>query len=133
MMNHPSLSSKERSALLSSPGPARFKHLITQAADCETLWGLRNDVGWVVLADKSGAPGFPIWSHPDYASECATDDWAGCVQTEINVHEFVENWLPDMRARGVSVAVFPTPSMKGVWISPDVLKLNLEEELAKYE
>jgi hypothetical protein len=107
--------------------------LVTQAADCEALWGLRDETGWVALADDSQAPGFPVWPHPDYAMECATDTWLGCVPTEIDVHEFVEDWLPDMVVRGVMVAVFPTPSMSGVFISPNEFKIILLEELAKYE
>lgn len=127
------LSPEKYAALISADGPKRFKHLISQAADREVLWGLRDESGWVRLGDDSGAPGFPIWPHPDYAWDCATGSWAGCSPAEIEVHEFVADWLPDMSEQGVSIAAFPTPSMNGVWISPDELKLILEEELAKYE
>lgn len=133
MSNPTTPSPVQRAALLSSHGPARFEHFIVQAADCESLWGLRDNSGWVALADDSGAPGFPVWPHPDYAAECAMGAWAECFPSEIGVHEFAESWLPDMSKRGVSVAVFPTPSMKGVWISPDELNLYLTEELGKYE
>lgn len=98
-------------ALLSSAGPARFKHFIGRAADCERLWGLRDASGWVGLTDETGAPGFPVWPHPDYAIACATQNWAGCFPAEIDVHEFMEEWLPDMTEREVCIAVFPTPSM----------------------
>ena len=85
------------------------------------------------MADDTGAPGFPVWPHPDYAQACATKAWAGSVPAEIDVHEFVEEWLPDMSKREVAVAVFPTPSMKGVWTKPDELQRYLAEELEKYE
>lgn len=127
------LPQSQRTALLSSPGPARFKHFIGRAADCERLWGLRDATGWVSLADDTGAIGFPVWPHPDYAQACATEAWAGSLPAEIDVHEFVEEWLPDMTEREVSVAVFPTPSMKGVWTKPDELQRYLAEELEKYE
>lgn len=128
-----SLSAVQRAALLSSPGPARFKHFICRAADCESLWGLRDTSGWVALADETGAPGFPVCPHSDYAAACATETWAICSPAEIDVHEFIEKWLPDMEGRGVSVAVFPTPSMKGVWTKPGELQRYLTEELGKYE
>ncbi len=128
---HPS--PEQCAALILADGPKRLKHLVSQAADREVLWGLRDESGWVSLADDSGAPGFPIWPHPDYAQDCAIGPWAGCLPAEIEVHEFVGDWLPDMLAQGVSIAVFPTPSMRGVWVSPGELKLRLEEELAKYE
>jgi hypothetical protein len=47
------LSTNQHLALIASPGPARVKHLVTQAADCEALWGLRDETGWVALADDS--------------------------------------------------------------------------------
>jgi hypothetical protein len=133
VMTPSELSESQRNALLSSPGPARFKHFIGRAADCERLWGLRDASGWVLLADETGAPGFPVWPHPDYAAACATETWAASFPAEIDVHEFAEEWLPDMAAREVSVAIFPTPSMKGVWMKPEELQKYLAEELSKYE
>lgn len=38
-----------------------------------------------------------------------------------------------MKELAVSVAAFPTPSMKGIWMRPDELQRYLAEELAKYE
>jgi hypothetical protein len=124
---------EQYAALIAADGPKRLKHLLSQAADGGALWGLRDQSGWVSLADESGTPGFAVWPHPDYAQDCATDSWAGSLPAEIDVHEFVDDWLPDMLAQGVSIAAFPTPSMRGVWISAGELKLRLEEELAKYE
>jgi hypothetical protein len=127
------LSPVQRAALLSANGPARFKHFVGQAADSERLWGLRDSSGWVALADDSGAEGFAVWPHPDYAAECAKGVWANCFPAEIDVHAFADSWLPDMAERGVSVAVFPTLTMQAVWISPDELRRHLAEELARYE
>jgi hypothetical protein len=127
------LPQSQRAALLASAGPARFKHFISRAADCERLWGLRDATGWVALADDAGAPGFPVWPHPDYAQACATETWAGSFPAEIDVHEFTDEWLPNMAEREVSVAVFPTPSMKGVWMKPEELQRYLAEELGRYE
>ncbi len=127
------LPAKKLAALLAAPGPKRFQHLVAQAADSETLWGLRNEEGWVSLADDAEACGFAVWPHPDYARACATGDWADCEPAVIDVHRFVEDWLPDMAAKGLSIAVFPTPAMKGVWMAPAELKSFLEEELAQYE
>ncbi|WP_082219266.1 DUF2750 domain-containing protein [Massilia sp. NR 4-1] len=124
---------KKIAALLAAPGPVRFDHLITQAADSETLWGLKNAEGWVSLVNNVQAGGFVIWPHPDFAQACATGDWAGCEPAAIDIYRFVEDWLPDMASKGLSIAVFPTPAMRGVWIAPGELKSCLEEELAQYE
>jgi hypothetical protein len=129
----PELPEPQRTALLSSPGPARFRHFIGCTADCERLWSLRDASGWVALTDDTAARGFPVWPHPDYATACATETWAGCIPAEIDVYEFTEEWLPQMAAREVQVAVFPTPTMKGVWMKPEELRRHLAEELGKYE
>ena len=110
------LPQSQGTALQSSPGPARFKHFIGRTADCECLWGLRDGSGWVALADDTGAQGFPVWPHPYYAQACASEAWAGSLPAEIDLHEFIDEWLPDMAERKVSVAVFPKPSMKVVWM-----------------
>lgn len=127
------LSQSQCTALLSSPGPARFKHFIARAADCERVWGLRDATGWVALADDTGAPEFPVWPHPDYAQACATQAWGGSLPAEIDVHDFIAAWLPDMTERKVFVAVFPTLLMQGVWMNPAELQQYLAEELKKYE
>lgn len=131
--SRPAISPTQLAALLAADGPKRFKHFIGRVADFEVVWGLRNANGWVALADDAGARGFPVWPHADYAAACAVDEWAGCVPAGIDVHEFCEDWLPDMAGRQVSVAVFPTPAMKGVWMAADALKGFLAEELEKYE
>ncbi|RZJ84991.1 MAG: DUF2750 domain-containing protein [Massilia sp.] len=103
-----------------------------RAADGERLWSLRDPSGWVASADRAGAPGFPVWPQPDYASACATGVWAGYLPAEIDVHAFMEACLPDMAKRGVSVEVFPTPSARGVWMGPEELQRHLADELDKY-
>jgi hypothetical protein len=127
------LTEAQRTALLSSPGHARFKHFIRRTADCERLWGLRDATGWVALADDTGAPGFPVWPHPNYAQACATEAWTGGLPAAIDVHEFIDEWLPNMPDGVVGVALFPTSSMKGVWTKADELRRYLAEELGKYE
>ena len=133
MTTPPPLTPVQRAALLSADAPARLKHFVGQAADWERVWGLRNDSGWVALADAAGAEGFPVWPHPEYAKACAEHDWADCAPVAIDVHEFVDGWLPDMVRRGVSIAVFPTPALRGVWLSAAELGVRLADELARYE
>ena len=74
-----------------------------------------------------------MWLHPDYAQACATETWAGSFPAEIDVHEFTGEWLPNMAEREVSVVVFATTSMKGVWMKPEELQRYLAEELGRYE
>ena len=127
------LLSEQFSAVSALAGPVRFKHFISRVTDWETVWGLRNKSGWVVAGDDAGNSGFPVWPHPDYALACATGDWDGNSSAPIDVHDFVENWLPEMDADGVFIAVFPTPEMRGVPINASELQSYLQDELSQYE
>jgi len=64
---------------------------------------------------------------------CAIGDWDGNSPTPIDIHDFVESWLPNMAAEGVKIAVFPTPSLSGVFVPALELQASIKEELAKIE
>lgn len=126
------LSAEQYEALLQSTGPERLKHFIQHAADSESIWSLRDARGWLILPDERGNPAFPVWPHPDYALAYATEDWQEFSPDEIGIHEFIKKWLPDLNARGMPVAVFPTPSMTAVWMRPDEMRRHLKQVLEKY-
>jgi hypothetical protein len=126
------LPSAQYEALLHSLGPARLKHFIHRAVDSASVWSLRDARGWLILPDERGTPAFPVWPHPEYALAFAAEDWQEFTPDQIDVHEFLEKWLPDLNARGMPLAVFPTPSMKAVWIRPDEIRRQLRQELEKY-
>jgi hypothetical protein len=114
-------------------GPMRYKHFVSRVADWETIWGLRNESGWVAAGDDAGNSCFPVWPHPDYAQACVTGAWVGNLPSPIDVHDFVENWLPEMAADSVFIAIFPTPEMRGVPIAALELQRDLQGALSQYE
>jgi hypothetical protein len=97
------------------------------------VWGLRDAAGWVAAADGEGHSSFPVWPHPRYASACADHEWAGNAPASIDVYTFVEEWLPAMASDQVSLAVFPTPGLRGVIVSATELAAALRQALAEYE
>lgn len=111
----------------------RFVHFLKRVADWETVWGLRDEAGWVAAADSEGNSSFPVWPHPRYAAACADNQWAGNAPASIDVHELVEEWLPAMASDNVSLAVFPTPGLRGVIVSAAELAAALRQALAEYE
>lgn len=133
MANCYELSEKEYSAVLQLEGLERYKHFVKRVSDCEGIWGLRNESGWVAAGDIAGNSGFPIWPHEKYAAACATGEWSGNLATQIKLQEFVELWLPNMENGNVQVAVFPTLNMKGVMVPARQLKEDLLQELSQYE
>lgn len=128
-----SLSSQEFQAVSALDSKERFAHFVKRVADWETVWSLRDESGWVAVGDNEGNSGFPVWPHPEYAAACAINEWAGNSPHSIDVHTFVETWLPNMASNGVSLVVFPTPSLRGVMVSAQQLQAALEQELAQYE
>lgn len=133
MSNQKPLSREQLSAVSALPGPERFAHFVKRIADSELVWGLRDKDGWVSICDDDGNNGIPFWPHSEYANACARDEWSGYESCAVDVHEFVDTWLPNLLRQGVSVAVFPTTNMKGVFVNPLQLRAAIEDELKLYE
>jgi hypothetical protein len=127
------LSDQEYAAISQLQGSERYKHFVKRVTDWQAVWGLRNEFGWVSAADGFGNDGFAVWPHSKYAMACATGEWGGNHPAPIDVHEFVESWLPNMANQNVQVAVFPTKDLKGVMVLPLTLQEDLRKELAQYE
>ena len=127
------LSPQQFAAVSKLPGPDRYRHFVSRVADWQSVWGLRNEGGWVAAGDESGTPAFPVWPHPDYAAACALGEWSGNFPAAIEVHDFIDSWLPDMAAEGVLVAVFPTPMLRGAIVPAAQLQAHIHDELSRIE
>src|SRR5262245_5606365 len=124
------LSEKEIEGVLSAEGPTRYEHFVKQVADWQLVWGLRQDDGWVSMGLSNDEP---AWPHEAYAQLCATEVWASAKPTSIEVHEWIESWLPGLRKDGSQIAVFPTPEGRGVLVDPAKLRADIEQELSRLE
>jgi len=127
------LSKDEVAGLLAADGPSRYEHFVKQVADWQLVWGLRDEDSWVSMGLSPDEPAFPVWPHEVYAGLCATETWANARPTPIDVHEWVEKWLPALAKEGNRVVVFPTPAGKGVLVHPEQLRADIESELARVE
>jgi hypothetical protein len=120
-------------AVCALPGPDRYRHFVGRVADWQVVWGLRDEEGWVSAGDDDGNRGFPVWPHPDYAMACATGAWAGNTPAPIAIHVFLERWLANLAEDGERVAVFPTATMRGVFVPALQLQRDLQDELSRIE
>jgi hypothetical protein len=127
------LGSEELEAVLGLPAPERYAYFVKRSADREEVWGLRDDRGWVTAEDDEGRVFMPVWPHPEYARACARDEWGNASPASIELHDWVEGWLPDLEHRRHLVSVFPVPAGKGVAVEPGRLRRDLEAEIALYE
>lgn len=127
------LSTQEFSAVSRLSAPERYQHFIKRVADWAVVWGLRDANGWAAVGDENNRSVFPVWPHPDYVSVCATGEWGTYAASPIDIHIFLQEWLPNMSKQGVSLSVFPVPEIKGSIISPLILQADIQEELSKIE
>ena len=127
------LSDQEFDAVSRLSGRQRFAHFLTRVADWETVWGLRDEAGWAAVADSEDHSSFPVWPHPRYRAACADREWAGNAPAAIDVHPFLAEWLPAMASEKVSLAVFPSPGLRGVIVSAAKLAAALRQALAEYQ
>lgn len=128
-----SLNAKQFAAVSALSGPQRYQHFVGRVADWQCVWSLRDQDGWVSAADDDGNLVYPFWPHPDYAEACSIGNWAGSSPDCIEIHQFLDRWLPGMSKDGVSVAVFPTALVQGVVVPPLQLQQAIQDELSRIE
>jgi Protein of unknown function (DUF2750) len=123
---------EEFESVLALPANRRYDYLVKRAASHGELWGLRGEGGWVVSEDDEGNQHFPVWPHQRFAQALAEGLWEGEKPVSIDIDEWVDAWLPNLERDGMRVAVFQTPDDKGVGVSPERLKTDLEAELEQF-
>ena len=114
--------------LLAMSGEERFGYFVRKVADFEEVWSLFRD-GWATAADDTGTLLAAFWPEEDLASVCAQESWVKYVPKSIPLEAFMHKWIPGMERDGVNVAVFPTPTGKGVVVTASFLGNAIQEEL----
>lgn len=127
------INEKEFTSVVHLAAPERYTHFIKRVADRQEVWSLYADGGWALVGDDNGNELVPVWPHEEYAVACAKDKWTGYRPQVIELRAWMKRWIPGMIKDKRNVAVFPTPSMQGVHVSPERLKNDLEAELALIE
>jgi hypothetical protein len=123
---------KEIEAVLKLPGEKRYQYFIKRVADANKLWGLWND-GWAMGITNDGQKTIPFWPAAEYAELCRKDDWQMYTSKSLDLHEFMDRFLPGLVRDGVRVSIFDTPLESSVLINDDELLDDLREELSKIE
>lgn len=126
------ISLKEQEAVLRLDGPARYKYFVGKVCDRGEVWGLYAE-GWAMQGTVNGEKCFPVWPTREYAAACAHEAWANYEPESIEVHEFLDELIPMLQEDGIQIAIFSTPSGKGVIPSLSQLSLDIFEELARIE
>lgn len=106
----------------------RYDCFIEKVCELGVVWGLY-DEGWAA-GKVDGVDVIPVWPERELAAACATDGWAGLAPKEIALRDFLDKWIPGASADATRFAVFPTVSQKAAVVENDVLRADLEAELA---
>lgn len=122
----------KKANVLDLDGLERHSYFVRKVADTQCVWGL-NRSGWAMVSDNEGRKLLPFWPEEEFADACASGLWIDYVPKSIEISDFLEKWLPGMQRDGLGVAVFPTPSDRGVIAEPGALRDALQVELAKYD
>jgi Protein of unknown function (DUF2750) len=127
------MNDRERSSVLELPAAGRYDYTVKRVADWGTIWSLRDRSGWALAADDNGRELVPVWPHPDFAVACTHRQWIGMQPANVDLNEWIEDWLPGMSDDGRGVAVFPTPQNRGVVVEPERMGEDLAAELERFE
>ena len=107
-------SENEIKAVLSLEARQRYEHWIKKVADEEEVWSLWQEGGWALAGDDSGRLFVPVWPHSRYAALCAEGVWDAYQPKAVPLDVWLERWTPGMDRDHRLVAVFPTPTDKGI-------------------
>lgn len=99
-MNNPELH-----ALLRASNNSKYEYFIKKIVDYEEVWGLYNN-GWATTQDENGNVMIPFWPKKEFAQYFASGEWEGNLPANIELDDFIEEWLPNMKKDGVKPAVF---------------------------
>lgn len=127
------LTDNEIAAVSRQDGPKRYSYAVKKAADQEVVWSLWHADGWALASDDQGQHLVPVWPHHEFARLCVRGNWTGYEPKQIELGVWVERWIPGMQQDMRLVAVFPTPSDRGVTVAPARFAEDLLAELSKYE
>ncbi|SDU16213.1 DUF2750 domain-containing protein [Halopseudomonas salegens] len=120
-------------AVLALSSADRSSHFVGKVADWGQLWGVKNDLGWLVPITPEDLEYFPVWPHPEYAQKIVDEHFPGHHAVEIALEEFLSHWLPTFEADNVKVAVFPNKEWVFWVMEPADLAQCLRDEAAQYE
>jgi Protein of unknown function (DUF2750) len=123
---------KEFAAILGLPAPDRYELFVKRVVDWGAAWSLRTDGGWSLFEDSAGVEMTPVWPHQRFAETCA-ETQKNERAAMITLDDWLDKWLPGLKADGRHVAVFPVPGGNGILVSPDRLLADLKAECERYE
>ena|SRR5438309_1054210 len=102
----------------------RYEYAIKRVADWAELWVSDRSSG-----NQSTDIPIAIWPHPNFAEMYVGK---GSKPQRIEVHDWLDNWVPELERTRRLVSVFPL-EVAGKIVTANRLKSDLKAELSKIE
>lgn len=113
------ITEKEIQAVIALNVKGRYKYSLNRMADFSEVWVLSDSEGFLTYADADNITYFPIWPFKEYAALCAIEEFKNGVPESIEIHDFINEYLPDFREQKIKLSLFPLPSNWGLPIEID--------------
>jgi hypothetical protein len=128
----PKVSQKQIEAVTKLAAPKRYSHFIKVVADWREVWGLYDD-GWAMSETENGEQVLPFWPAKEYAEICAVDEWSKFKPKSIDLEDFMNVVLPELKEEGVSPGIFFVSGAGSTDVLVDTILEDLKTELSRYE
>lgn len=109
-------SSEEKTALQSLSLEERFHYAIPRICECEEVWGLGDDSGWLIR-DVDDKAVITIWPYRQMAEECAQGDWSASEPVSVSLEHFLYQLLKQCQDNDITMEVCPAPGKAGLMLT----------------
>jgi hypothetical protein len=123
---------KEISAIINLSPVKRYEYTIKRIADFESLWVIGDQKGFRTYEEDKKDIVFPLWAFREFALLCCTGEFDSSQPEELDVQDFLNNYIPDFKSSGYRLSILPLPSDKGSVIDIDRFVVDLKVELDRY-
>ena len=108
----------------------KYEYFVKKVADFEVLWSLAEDDGFASVGEDDFLK-IPLWPKKEFAELCISDEWSSYHCATIDLYDFLEEWIPNLKEDGCGVSLFWYEGA-GIEVDLDDLKRDLQIELEKY-
>jgi hypothetical protein len=109
-----------------------FDRFIVEAIENGCVWSLQGSEGWALCDSEKhkNTDVMPFWSQESFAQLHCVDDWKDYVAVEIELEEFLEDWLTGMHDDVILAGINWDAELEGTEIEPLDLLQEFDQELA---
>lgn len=123
------IDTRQLQAVVMRPGPQRYDYFIKRVVDTGVVWSLYRN-GWALASKEDGTMVFPLWPDSEFAAICADYEWTDYAPQSFGLAELLDELLPQLAQDGVVTGVFYTPGARDVMPTANLLRRDLQDELA---